>query len=453
MGDYGEGMTARTGKGPELVPLSSAIAQADHDGDGYLSTSELNAAARCSNLEVDIIRKDNAAGSTEGVLAQRNLHAAGTVHVDGTSESHATGNMAPDSWTAQSHRSVLPQTPEQLVRAIMQQFDVNNDGTLDYREQMEMYKAVAQKLEIERKREAANRNYDSGAALRDELAMVRAKIVALDVAHERSRQTDQKKLFERAFTARLKDLDHTLAQHDTKVNQKVSVRQKLAGQKENLEHEMQVKELNMLPKPKPRYSKGLIEMRHTEMALASDHRYEEAKNVRSTTKVRELDEYNTLLDGFEARKDHLRSLMQNRHSFNQGRLDEAVKDMMFKKRRHRQSVNSQQLQCKRNHEQAMTHMLKMEMHKVMGTTHNIPLPQHRRPRTQTNASCRGTRLTEMYIGKRHLAIPSLSQKHSFTGPENFSLEEFKRKVIPKTEPTPAWFKDGNRGSFTARNAL
>merc|ERR1712147_507485 len=85
--------------------------------------------------------------------------------------------------------------------------------------------------------------------------------------------------------------------------------------------------------------------------------------------------------------------------------------MRWRAKRENQEIRRQQAQCQQNHRTAMNHMLAMEMHKVKGTTHNVALK--RRPRTETNASCRGTRLNDLYVGKRHLAIPSLSQVHNF----------------------------------------
>merc|ERR1711988_245474 len=77
--------------------------------------------------------------------------------------------------------------------------------------------------------------------------------------------------------------------------------QKLAREKEDL-----AREIRAAPPPKPRYSKRLIAMRHAEMLLAKTQRYEEAYDVRRTTRVEEANEYEALQKEFNRKQDQRR---------------------------------------------------------------------------------------------------------------------------------------------------
>merc|ERR1711934_402228 len=139
-----------------------------------------------------------------------------------------------------------------------------------------MYRAIVDKLEVERRKEAAARNYENTAAIRDHIAVIKNKIFSLDCDHERRRQATQKSLFERAMTARATATRQKLDQDTAQTERTVVHKIRLSEQRAQLESQMLTKELAKWPMPKPRYSKGLIELRHAEMALAQDQRYEEA---------------------------------------------------------------------------------------------------------------------------------------------------------------------------------
>eukprot|EP00656_Telonema_subtile_P005223 TRINITY_DN12374_c0_g1_i1.p1 TRINITY_DN12374_c0_g1~~TRINITY_DN12374_c0_g1_i1.p1 ORF type:complete len:357 (+),score=106.98 TRINITY_DN12374_c0_g1_i1:219-1289(+) len=262
---------------------------------------------------------------------------------------------------------------EAHVSEIMSQFDTQNDGVLSQSEQQQLYRTILAKLDSERKKEAAKRNYDATAAIRDQIALMRAKIRALDCEHEERRQEEQKKLFQSTIASRQQSLSNKLRLHTASNEKRIARKVCLNKEKNMLETQLLAKELAHWPRPKPRYSKGLIEMRHAEMALSKDQRYEEARGVRGTTKVMEQQEYSSLLDGFQAKKDHQYHMMGTKHNFNEARLDETVKDMRWRNKRYLEEQRALQAQCRRNHERAMDHALKMEMHKVKGTTHNICL--------------------------------------------------------------------------------
>lgn len=440
-----------------LCGLAAALTN-DTDDDGKLSRTELTSALSGADptLSVDLIRGDHVSGSTAKVQGDMARFASGTLHVDGASENHAAGNLAPDTYCTPkgdhlqaNHSFNRKKSPAERVKEIMNLFDTDNDGVLDHREQMEMYRAILTKLESERRTEAANRNYDATAAIRDQAALIRGKIRDLDCDHEKRRQADQKKLFQTAMKARNTHLSTQLRAHTARTEKRIAGKIKLSNEKADLERMLLAKDLAQWPNPKPRYSRGLIEMRHAEMALATDQRYEEARNVRATTKVREAEEYEALLDGFRAKKEHQHLLMDRRHTFNQSRVDETVKDMRWRSRRYIEDQRLLQAQRQLNHERTMGHALAMEMHKVKGTTHNIALPAQRKPRPDTNASCRGSRLKEMYVGKRHMAIPSLSGDHNFKGPENFSLQEYRK---PKPQLPPGFRPSSqSRGATTSRS--
>ena len=415
-----------------LSNFANALAAGDENNDGLLNTDEITAAmaGMGGDISVDVVRGERASGSTSKVLENVGHFQHGTDHIDGASENHGSGELAPPVQGTSKPKSSGGETrfqkqknAKERVKEIMRMFDSDNNGVLNAKEQAEMFKAILKALECERKKEMAARNYDAGTAIRDQIANIRLQIKKLDLENEERRQAEQKAMFQKAMSARNDTMKKTMADKMDKTEKNINQRVKLWNQRTGLETMMLEKELSSWPQPPARYSKGLIEMRHAEMALASDQRYEEAQNVRATTQVREAKEMAQLLAEWECKRDTMRHNMEKDHIDSAMRLEEKVKDMRWRAKRGNQDFRKRDMLCRKNHTNDMRHMLTMEKHKVVGTAHNVALPPARKPCPETNASCRGTRLNDMYIGKRHLAIPSLSGVHDFKHGDSVKMGE------------------------------
>jgi len=435
-------------KAEGLTNFAAALSKGDENDDGLVSFDELQDAMGSGEISVDVVRTERAAGSPDRVLENIGHFQHGTEHVDGASETHASGELsapivAPS--TVQSEDVMgnsakrggqssfqKKRTATERVREIMRMFDSDNNGVLNAKEQGEMYQSILKALELERKKEMAARNYDAGAAIRDQIAHIRKQIAKLDIDNEQRRQVEQKKQFESGMAARDETMKQQMRDTMARTEASISTRISLWNQRTELETAMLNKELAAWPIPPPRYSKGLIEMRHAEMALASDQRYEEAKNVRATTQVREKNEMKQLMQEWECKRGRIRHDLEKEHIDSAMRLEEKVKDMRWRAKRDNQDFRHLEKLCRKNQTKDMGHMLVMEKLKVAGTAHNVALPPARKPRPETNASCRGTRLSNFYIGKRHLAIPSLSGVHDFKKGERVKPDNRHRRGMAST---------------------
>eukprot|EP00658_Telonema_sp_P-2_P005809 TRINITY_DN12196_c0_g1_i2.p1 TRINITY_DN12196_c0_g1~~TRINITY_DN12196_c0_g1_i2.p1 ORF type:complete len:328 (-),score=59.54 TRINITY_DN12196_c0_g1_i2:225-1208(-) len=291
---------------------------------------------------------------------------------------------------------------------IMNAFDSNHDGVLSYEEQLGMYTALVQRLEKERKKDMMAREYEGTGVIRDQITAIKKKIQEVETDHETRRQAHEKQLFYQAMKERANDTKQAGEARLSEMERRISRSMSKLESTLALETEIVAQQTTTWPKPKPHFSIRLREMRHTEMALARGQQYEEAQAVRARTKEIEANEYRAQMQRFEKKKAEHQDKERNKRDFMQQKL--VRKNARFRNKTEREMSLASKLQeaCFQNQLRSMQHGLTMEMLKVTRVAHNIPLDK--KPRPQTNPSCRGTRL----FTTRRKEIPSLCKLQDFS---------------------------------------
>merc|ERR1712070_656855 len=245
------------------------------------------------------------------------------------------------------------------------------------------------------------------------MGYIRKKVKELETKIEVKRQEVAEKDFSKAVDVMSNTSSHEIKAFQMEQEANIALRtrhfeEKLEREKEDLE-----KEIERTPVPKPRYSKKLIEMRHAEMLLAKTQRFEEAYDVRRTTKVEEEKEYEVVMNKFETKMAGKRESLEERQAFQTRRFDETIKDMQWRLRREVAKKKKNFADTMAFNRRDMGHAMTMELKKVTGEAHNADPPTHRYISKLTNPTCRGIRKLEQVVGKRHLAIPGLAHQHDF----------------------------------------
>ena len=190
------------------------------------------------------------------------------------------------------------------------------------------------------------------------------------------------------------------------------------------------------PPPKPRYTKGTIELRHAETLLSQQQDYFNAARVRLKTKELEANEDELGLIRHHNRQQHRRDVLYARQDRERKRLFEDVKKAKAVAQRNREGSLHRVKNRMRFLDEGMQHGHTMHKHKVFGTTHNIELE----PRKPSKETTRGTTYNEMKIGKPHMAIASLSATHIFDTPHRQMIEEARPRTATPIPPfrDPSW---------------
>jgi len=415
-----------------LSNFANALATGDEDNDGMVNTTELKAVMiACPDINIDLVRGDSPATPSAGRYAQGSQD---------TAVGSATARSARSSVVFRSPRSVKLSANDRVAE-LMRMFDTDGNGVLNVKEQAEMLQAVLKALEIERRREESRRNYDVGAALREQIASVRAQVKKLDLDNEDRRQVEQKALFQKAMVERDNSIKKSMASKLEDTESKINTRIKLWNQRTGLERMMLEKEVAAWPRPPPKYSTGLLELKRAEAGLARLQRYEEAEKVKKQAREEEAKQTALQMQEWEHKQNQVLRNLEMQHSDSAIRLGMRVRSMRTMANHENRGLKQRDMLNRLTHTNDMRHMLVMERHKVIGTVHNIALPPARKVRHNTNASCRGMRLSEAAVGKRHLHIPSLSGVHDFSHSNYVKMGEPEtrhKRGMSSTTPLPSF---------------
>jgi len=458
---------AKTKKPPEsskktqaLQLLVTTIDNADEDGDNNLDRDELTRALRSIPQNGDeedafftqkTTEEEHAdvAKQATGYMAGTALHADFSQSIE-LNEEDTEEQEKPEAEKSPSRQSgaqtarVHHETAESKVKRLMKEYDKNSDGVLDDREMLDMFKDIAKKLNEERQDLGQKRMYHQAAEARDTVIGLHKRIQETQERMERERGDGCKANFDRARDIMSKNNEEHIkelkATSDESIERKSRIfDQKLSREKEELEISLRAQ-----PLPKPRFSKKLIAMRHAEMALARGCRFEEAYDLRRSTKKAEEEEFAALTRKFYETQDLTRNTLTETHEFERQRHQETTKDLQWRAKRyfaHEKSLFSDRM---RFHKTDIDHALTMDLNKVKGTQMNADMPSRRKVNIATNSGCRGQRQLEQVIGKRHLAIPGLCEKHDFGNIVDFPI------ISEVRQPKNRFKNSSARGSMTAR---
>jgi gas vesicle protein len=140
-------------------------------------------------------------------------------------------------------------------KGILNIFGFSPDDRIERRELVLMYRAVESDMEAEISRLALSGQYDKAKELRQRLTNIRLEFDDLQSNGAKVIRNDQIKIFEKASTKFLDDLNSSVKSSVEQVNEecdKLLKDQKLAHeiQRENLE-----KQISRIPRPRMKYSK------------------------------------------------------------------------------------------------------------------------------------------------------------------------------------------------------
>lgn len=322
------------------------------------------------------------------------------------------------------------------LKEVFQRFKVPFDAVRSEREQRELFEKFVIDLEKLRHQEAAARDYVAAELTKAMVKLIRVELRKLAVFFEDKRVEKENKNMAAAGARVTHDVSEEIEDAhedvlDDLYKKELAMFNLHQRQMVSLEEEIAAE-----PLPKPRYTKGTIELRHAEKLLSQQQDFFNAARVRVKTKQLEKKE-----DAL-AHKNHLlkmqrrRDKLQSRHDSECNRLFEDVKKAKAVAARNRDHSLKLVKDRVRFLDDGMKHGHVMHKHKVLGTTHNIELE----PRKPSKETTRGTTYMEMKIGKPYMAIPSLAATHVFDSHHHQIIEEARPRTatpIPNFRD-PSW---------------
>lgn len=312
-------------------------------------------------------------------------------------------------------------------------FRIPFDAVRNEREQRELYDKMIVDLEKLRIKETTSRDYVAAELTKAQLKIVRVELRKLAIYFEEKRQEKENKAMAKGASKVQSDVTEGIEDNYEDVLDKL-YRKEFAMY--NL-HERQIisleQEISRVPKPKARYTKRTIELRHAERLLAQQQDYFNAARVRTRTKELEAKEDELALQNHDDKMERRREKLYTKQDDESKRLFEDVKKAKAVATRNRAGSLRLVKNRMRFLDDGMKHGHLMHKHKVLGTTHNIELE----PRKPSKETLRGTTYMEMKIGKPHMAIASLSATHIFDTEQKQMIEEAR----PRTATPMPNFRD------------
>jgi hypothetical protein len=295
------------------------------------------------------------------------------------------------------------------------QFDMNNDDTLDRREQILMYRTLMNSLQTTLDELVKMSIYNAAIELRDRIVVLRKSFEKMQIDMEFGRQANERKAFQQAEVI----VKKKCSQFWSEEKQKLEIQHGESKQDLKISHAVQrgqlEEEMDHMPQPLIKFSSTLLAMRKTERALCAHKRFEEAKEVKRRADRMEIVERKRF-DEKCARKQ-------------QGRRNNLVKTQDIETRkRHEQTKRNEwgmhrateldkkvtKWRMKHNH-QDMHHMHVMDGKRKPDFSIKPVLPQRPGAR-HTGATNKGSIMLSKVASGRQ-AVAGLCALHNFDGPK------------------------------------
>jgi len=296
-------------------------------------------------------------------------------------------------------------TMREVFKRLKSPFDVMRNQ----REQRELLESFVAKLEGVRKTESAAREFQQAQITKNMLAIVRKELSTLALRSEAERQTKECKWFSQGAAKVNRQIDHFEQSNLDRTYHKCDAQTRKQLQRQQNEREQLERDIQKIPIPRSRYTKGTLGLQHAEKLLAVQQDYYNAYLVRTKTKKFEAEEDRATASEHQRKMQHKRDLLTKTHDFEVKRQFEDCKNIRMVGRRHHKSAMTLGNNRISNLEDGLKHGHVMNQHKVQGTTHNVELE----PRKPSHHTMRGTAYKELHVGKAFNAIPSLCASHPF----------------------------------------
>lgn len=308
-------------------------------------------------------------------------------------------------------------------------FGVEEGDRIDTRDLVILTATIEEELKGAKQECEAVRDYDAAAKVRDRLHNIQQEFLTIQLEQQNSDQSDERRKFDDAK----RKIHHGLQQqYRTSTDDLEKVNQTRLG---HLQHAHEVQRANLenyirnMHRPRVRYTKGLLDLMHSEKHLSKLDRFEDAKAVGriiSQQRPREVDHHEHQI---QHKCNVLRRKLSERQEFELTKLNEKLHDLRLRHdRNHNQRVEMTHTRMKLHYkDMSNRHMTVGQKPEQFCAVHGgrvRPVIKKRAGYHATDATFRGTQLLKSVQGDAIKDVVSLCQIHKFGhGDEEYSAHK------------------------------
>lgn len=299
-------------------------------------------------------------------------------------------------------------------------FGVEDGDRIDTRELVIMTSAIEEMMRVAKDELESQRQYEAAARLRNKLATIRAEFLSLQLESQLALQRTEHARFDKAG-AHIRAANK--AAHRSGAGE---VRRVSARRREALRHAHDVQAANLdayianMHQPRVRYSKGLLDMMHSEKHMSRLDQFEDAQvlgRIIASERPQEVARHHASV---QRKCDVLRDTLRARQDFERTKLEEKLHDLALRHDHGHEKEAHRTGQRLRHNRKDMTnrHLTAGAKPVQFCAVRNgkvRPVEKLRKGHLATDASFKGTHMLNSVRGDAIRDVVPLCAMHDFAG--------------------------------------